>query len=330
MSILIEANNLHKSFGNTHAVDDLSLRVAAGEIYGLVGPDGAGKTTTLRLLCGAFQFDNGQAAIAAYDILRQTEQARTQIGYLAQRFSLYEDLTVLENLRFFAETRGLPAVEWKTRCMEILEFVGLAEFVNRRAGQLSGGMKQKLGLAAALVHRPRVLLLDEPTTGVDPVTRQDFWQLIIRLASPSPLSTLPEEGDRGKFASGVRDNGVAVLVTTPYMDEASRCHRVGFMRRGKLLLEGTPTELRNRLNGQIVEVRGQPLPLLRQIALTVTEVEDVQMFGDRLHVRVKAGAIGSVLARLSEQIPEHNGTVSLLREIPPQLEDVFIYLLEDG
>jgi len=325
MTSLIETHHLHKSFGNTHAVDDLSLSVAAGEIYGLVGPDGAGKTTVLRLLCGVLRSDAGQTAIAACDIARQTEQARSRIGYPAQRFSLYEDLTVLENLRFFAEVRGLPTVEWKPRCMEILEFVGLAEFVNRRAGQLSGGMKQKLGLAAALVHRPRVLLLDEPTTGVDPVTRQDFWQLIIRLASPSPQAPLPPgEGE------GVRDNGVAVLVTTPYMDEASRCHRLGFMRRGKLLLEGTPAELRTRLNGQIVEVRGQPLPLLRQAARAEADVEDVQMFGDRLHLRVKAGAIESVITRLREQIPARGGSLTRMREIPPQLEDVFISLLEDG
>jgi ABC-2 type transport system ATP-binding protein len=324
MMALIESNQLHKSFGATHAVDDLNLNVAAGEIYGLVGPDGAGKTTTLRLLCGVLRGDSGQAAIAGYDISRQTEQARAQIGYLAQRFSLYEDLTVLENLRFFAETRGLPAAEWKPRCMEILEFVGLAEFINRRAGQLSGGMKQKLGLAAALVHRPRVLLLDEPTTGVDPVTRQDFWQLIIRLAQPSPLTPLPlGEG------SGVRDSGVAVLVTTPYMDEASRCHRVGFMRRGKLMLEGTPAELGARLNGRIVEVRGQPLPQLRQAARADADVEDVQMFGDRLHLRVKAGTSESVITRLREQIPARGGSLTQLREIPPQLEDVFISLLEN-
>ena len=370
MTALIETNHLHKSFGDTHAVDDLSLSVAAGEIYGLVGPDGAGKTTALRLLCGALRSDAGQSSIATYDIARQTEQARSQIGYLPQRFSLYEDLTVLENLRFFAEARGLPTVEWKPRCMEILEFVGLAEFVNRRAGQLSGGMKQKLGLAAALVHRPRVLLLDEPTTGVDPVTRQDFWQLIIRLANPSPQAPLPlgeggkdlqvyplippkngekrgvETGNLGvggssaapntqisdifPFPSGVRNSGVAVLVTTPYMDEASRCHRVGFMRRGKLLLEGTPAELRTRLNGQIVEVRGQPLPLLRQAARAEADVEDVQMFGDRLHLRVKAGAIASVITRLREQIPARGGSLTQLREIPPQLEDVFISLLENG
>lgn len=303
---MIEANDLHKNFGDTHAVDGVSLHVAEGEIYGLVGPDGAGKTTTIRLLCGALRPEPGaKIEIAGYDVLRQTEPARAQIGYLPQRFSLYEELSVLENLRFFAEVRGLPSAQWKPRCLDILEFVGLSDFVNRRAGQLSGGMKQKLGLAAALVHEPKVLLLDEPTTGVDPVTRQDFWQLIIRMT------------------------GVAVLVSTPYMDEAARCHRVGFMRQGKLLLEGTPNELRTRLAGQVLELRGQPLPLLRAIARADPAVEDAQMFGDRLHLRVQPGMAAQAIRRLNEQASAQGGALTLLREIPPQLEDVFISLLEE-
>jgi ABC-2 type transport system ATP-binding protein len=313
---MILASHLHKSFASTVAVDDLSLSIAPGEIYGLVGPDGAGKTTAIRLLCGALQAERGEASILGFDIQRQTEQARAHIGYLAQRFSLYEDLTVLENIRFFAEVRGLSAVEWQPRCIEILKFVGLDTFVDRRAGQLSGGMKQKLGLAAALVHRPQVLLLDEPTTGVDPVTRQDFWQLIIRLTNPSP---------RGGGAGG---EGVSVLVSTPYMDEAARCHRVGFMRSGKLLVEGTPAELRTRLNGCILELRGQPLKPLRDLAQADPQVEDAQMFGDRLHLRVQSGAAQTVIARLQAQIPARGGTITLLREISPQLEDVFISLIE--
>ena len=200
----IVANNLHKSFGETRAVDGLSLSVAPGEIFGLVGSDGAGKTTTLRLLVGALKADDGQVAICGFDVARKVEDARAQVGYLSQRFSLYEDLTVLENIRFFAEVRGLSPQDWEPRSMEILEFVGLASFKDRRAGQLSGGMKQKLGLATALVTRPRVLLLDEPTTGVDPVTRQDFWQLIIRLTSPS---------SDGRGTSG--ENGVSVIISTP-------------------------------------------------------------------------------------------------------------------
>ena len=185
---LVQATNLKKSFGSLRAVDGISLQIKAGEIYGLVGSDGAGKTTTMRLLVGALKADAGQVDICGYDIHKQTEKARSQFGYLSQRFSMYEDLTVLENIRFFAEVRGLSSREWLPRSMEILDFVGLSDFKDRRAGQLSGGMKQKLGLASALVTRPRVLLLDEPTTGVDPVTRQDFWQLVIKLVS-LPKST---------------------------------------------------------------------------------------------------------------------------------------------
>lgn len=243
--VMILAEGLSKSFRGRPAVRDLDLSVPRGEIYGLVGPDGAGKTTTFRLLCAALRPDSGLAQIGGYDMVRQPEQGRALIGYLPQRFSLYEELTVGENLRFFAEVRGLQPQDWQARSQEILAFVGLEDFVNRQARKLSGGMKQKLGLAAALVHRPQVLLLDEPTTGVDPVTRQDFWQLIIRLVSQQQ---------------------VAVLISTPYMDEATRCHRLGFMRAGELLLEGTPQSLRRRLSGQVLELQGEPLALMRRVA----------------------------------------------------------------
>lgn len=316
MDWLIEAHNLRRSFGELQAVDGVDIQVSPGEIYGLVGPDGAGKTTTIRMLCGAIMPDKGETGdkcsirIAGLDMLSQTEDARAHIGYLAQRFSLYEDLTVMENLRFFAEVRGLEATEWKPRCMEILGFVGLEGFVDRRAGHLSGGMKQKLGLAAALVHRPQVLLLDEPTTGVDPVTRQDFWQLIIRLAA------------------GKDQPAIAVLVSTPYMDEASRCSRVGFMRAGRLLEEGTPAELRNRLEGQVLELRGSPLRLLRRVAEADEDIETALLFGDRLHLRVRQGKSQAVMERLRQVIPEEGGEVSVMRTIPPQLEDIFIALQE--
>ena len=171
---LINAVNLSKSFGSTRAVDQLNLSIEAGEIFGLVGSDGAGKTTALRLLVGALRPDEGSVQICGFDILTQTDSAREKIGYLSQRFSLYEDLSVLENIRFFAEVRGLELKDWKPRCMELLKFVGLEGFTERKAGQLSGGMKQKLGLASALVSRPKILLLDEPTTGVDPAHPPGF------------------------------------------------------------------------------------------------------------------------------------------------------------
>jgi ABC-2 type transport system ATP-binding protein len=318
MELLVQAINLKKSFGGTLAVDGVSLHIPAGEIYGLVGADGAGKTTTMRLLVGALLPDEGEVTVCGYDVIRQTEQARSQIGYLSQRFSMYEDLTVLENIRFFAEVRGLKPDEWLPRCMEILEFVGLAQFKDRRAGQLSGGMKQKLGLASALVTRPRVLLLDEPTTGVDPVTRQDFWQLIIKLAS-SALGVSSELDER-----------VSVIISTPYMDEASRCHRVGFMKNGKIIAEDTPSNLRSRLNNRILELRGSPIGLLRRVARKDRDVEDVQAFGDRLHIRVGENKAQGVLGRLTSQIQSEGGQVDELRSVSPVLEDVFIALSESN
>jgi len=317
---LIQATNISKSFGNVHAVDGVSLQIPAGEIYGLVGSDGAGKTTTMRLLVGALKADAGDVNICGYDLNKQVEMARSQFGYLSQRFSMYEDLSVLENIRFFAEVRGLKSNEWLPRCNEILEFVGLEKFKDRRAGLLSGGMKQKLGLASALVTRPRVLLLDEPTTGVDPVTRQDFWQLVIKLVSPSPAG-------RG-MSEGQGEGGVSVIISTPYMDEASRCHRVGFMKEGKLIAEDTPSNLRARLNGRILELRGSPIGLLRRVAHKDEAVEDVQAFGDRLHIRVGENKAQDVLSRLKSQIGSEGGAVDELRVVNPVLEDVFIALSE--
>ena len=308
---LVQAENLYKHFGHTHAVDGVSLQIKSGEIYGLVGSDGAGKTTTIRLLVGALLPDEGSVNVCGFDVLKQTEQARSTIGYLSQRFSMYEDLTVLENIRFFAEVRGLSSSEWLPRSMEILDFVGLGKFKDRRAGQLSGGMKQKLGLATALVTRPRLLLLDEPTTGVDPVTRQDFWQLVIKLVGS-------REGD-----------GVSVIISTPYMDEASRCHRVGFMKNGRIIAEDTPSALRSRLNGRVLELRGSPLKLIRHIAHQDVDVEDVQAFGDRLHIRVRDDQAQHVIRRLQTEIANAGGRVDELRIVPPALEDVFIALSED-
>lgn len=316
MEWLIEASHLSRHFANVQAVRDLSFHVAAGEIYGLVGPDGAGKTTTMRLLCGAYlpTFTKEKPPllrICGYDLLTETEQARAQIGYLSQRFSLYQDLTVLENIRFFAELRGLSSRDWLPSCMQILEFVGLAAYKDRLAGQLSGGMKQKLGLASALVTRPRVLLLDEPTTGVDPVTRQDFWQLIIRLTAEAPV-----------------DQGVCVLISTPYMDEAARCHRIGFMRQGRMITEGSPGELKKRLQGRILELRGTPLQQLRSISTADPQVEDVHVFGDRLHLRLKETDAQLVIDRLISASSQAGCQDFQARLVQPGLEDVFILLAE--
>ena len=303
----IEIDRAVKTFGETRAVDNLTLHVREGEIYGLVGPDGAGKTTAMRLLCGALAPTSGRITVSGFEVPRQVEDARAQIGYLPQRFSLYEELTVLENLRFFAEVRSLTGADWLPRSKEILDFVGLGEFAGRRAGALSGGMKQKLGLAAALVHRPRVLLLDEPTTGVDPATRQSFWQLIIRLLAEGSLS---------------------VFVSTPYMDEAGRCNRVGFMQSGTLVVEGTPRRLQDMLADRILEVIGRPLMQLRDAVRADPDVEDAQMFGDRLHLRTREGTRDAVGGRLQKTAAEKRIILDRVRPIPAGLEDVFISLLE--
>jgi len=315
---ILLASHLSRSFSTRSgdhitAVNDVSLSVGAGEIYGLVGPDGAGKTTTLRLVCGALRAQAGSVRIGEYWLERQPEQARAQIGYLSQRFSLYEDLTVMENIRFLAEVRGLSSRDWLPRAQENLAFVGLDTFSSRLAGKLSGGMKQKLALACALVNRPRLLLLDEPTTGVDPVTRQDFWQLVIRLAGEQRTDGEP---------------GMAVLVCTPYMDEASRCTRVGFLRSGELIVEGPPRRLREMLRGRVLELSGSPLELLVQAARDDPDVQNVQRFGGRLHLRIAAGQFGAVQQRLAAKIGSAGGQIDQLTEIAPLLEDVFIELAE--
>jgi ABC-2 type transport system ATP-binding protein len=300
---LVEATGVRRSFGPVRAVDGVDLAVAAGEAYGLVGPDGAGKTTTLRMLVGALAPDSGSVVVDGTDLARSPDVARAGIGYLAQRFSLYGDLTVMENLRFFAEVRGIEMATFRDRSADLLAFVGLHGFEERRADHLSGGMKQKLGLACALVHEPRVLLLDEPTGGVDPVTRQEFWKLLIRLLG----------------------QGRAIVVSTPYMDEATRCTRVGFMYGGRILVEGTPRELTATMAGRVLELAGHPGRVARAVALEDPEVEDALAFGDRLHLRV--AATDGPLARLPGALAAAGVTVERLRPIAPSMEDVFISLL---
>jgi ABC-2 type transport system ATP-binding protein len=307
MELLVDVHDLSKTFGRVTAVDGVSLRVMAGEVYGLIGPDGAGKTTTFRLLVGALRLNGGGGQVAGYDLVEEINQVRSQIGYLPQRFSLYGDLTVDENLRFFAEVNGIAAADWQPRRDEMLKFVGLAEFAQRRADQLSGGMKQKLGLAPALIHRPRLLLLDEPTGGVDPVTRQDFWQLIGR---------------------AVTQEGVTVVVSTPYMDEASRCTRIGFMKNGRILDEGKPQTIAERLRGRILELSGSPRRRLLEVANQDPDVEEVQPFGEKLHLRIRPGTAETVQQRLASTLSAADVTIHLLRPIAPSVEDAFIALLE--
>ena len=301
---LLETRDLVKTFGSTRAVDGLNLQVRAGEMIGLVGPDGAGKTTTMRLLCGALPQDSGFISVAGYQVPAQVEKAREQLGYLAQRFSLYGDLTVKENLDFFGEVFEVPDQERKQRSIDLLRFAGLAEFADRPAAALSGGMQKKLGLACALVHRPKVLLLDEPTGGVDPVARQEFWQLLI----------------------GLLRGGSAVLVSTPYMDEAMRFNRVIFMNHGRALTSDAPRNLMATLSGRILELAAAPQMEARDIALQDEDVEDVHSFGGYLHLRVRSA--DGPMTRIPARLKAAGVSVTHLLPVPATLEDVFIQLLE--
>jgi ABC-2 type transport system ATP-binding protein len=308
---LLEATGLTKHFGSLAAVDGISLTVESGEAYGLVGPDGAGKTTAIRLMVGALSLEAGSVTILGRDLARHAEEARSAIGYLAQRFSLYGDLTVYENLAFFGSVRGVERKTLPGRAGELLGFVGLAGFENRLARELSGGMKQKLGLACALIHRPRLLLLDEPTGGVDPLTRQDFWQLIIRLLA----------------------GGVGVVVSTPYMDEAVRCSRLGFMVAGRLLTTGSPRELLAPLAGRVLELKAGPRRIAQRICQADPGVEYVATYGEmlRMHLRGWAGTAQpeeEIKARLSRALADAGVRVDSLRAIAPSLEDVFISTLQ--
>jgi ABC-2 type transport system ATP-binding protein len=302
--VLLETRDLVKAFGPLHAVNGLNLEVRAGEMVGLVGPDGAGKTTAIRLMVGALQPTSGQIRVAGFELPAQVEKAREQLGYLAQRFSLYGDLTVRENLNFFAEVFDIPEGERKQRSKDLLRFAGLEEFADRPAAALSGGMQKKLGLATALVHRPKVLLLDEPTGGVDPVARQEFWHLLI----------------------GLLRAGSAVLVSTPYMDEAMRFNRVLFMNHGRALTQGAPRDLMNGLAGHVLELATEQSMAARKIALEDPEVEDVHTFGEYLHLRVRAAE--GPLERLPNRMKAAGVSLAHLKQVMPSLEDVFIQLLE--
>jgi drug efflux transport system ATP-binding protein len=310
---VLEASDLRIRFGagetQVQAVDGVSLAVGPGQAYGLVGPDGAGKTTTMRLLVGALSHGSGEVRILGQDLHHGGPGLLLQIGYLAQRFSLYSELTVQENLEFFGTVRNVRGAALKTRTAELLRFVGLTGFERRQAGKLSGGMKQKLGLACALIHSPRLLLLDEPTTGVDPVTRQDFWQLIIRLLA----------------------DGVAVVVSTPYMDEAARCNRLGFMLGGRILMEGTPRQLTGMLAGRVLMLFCDQRAVARAVCQADPDVEDVAAFGERLHLRLSRanGQTQEALDRLRASLSAAGVRCHELTPIPASLEDVFI-ALKDG
>ncbi len=263
----IVAEGLTKSFPGIVAVDHLSFDVRPAEIFGLVGPDGAGKTTTLRMLAGVMPPDGGKAAVAGFDVVRDPESAKHNLSYMPQRFGLYEDLTVDENIRFYADLFGVNKRERDERAPQLLGAAGMSEFRSRLAGKLSGGMKQKLGLVCALIHRPKVILLDEPTTGVDPVSRRDFWRILYELIA----------------------EGVGILTSTAYLDEAERCHRVALLHEGKLLFCDTPDNLKSKLGKGVLSVISPEARRVREELERAEGISSLTVTGDGLHVVVDDG-----------------------------------------
>ncbi len=295
----VRCAGLTRRFGETVAVDGIDLEVRPQEIFGLVGPDGAGKTTLLRMLCGALTPDAGSAAVAGVDVVRDPEGVKARIGYMPQRFSLYGDLTVEENLRLYADIYAVPPGAWAARAQRLLGGFRLDPFRNRPAQALSGGMKQKLALACTLIHQPQVLFLDEPTTGVDPVSRRQFWRILY----------------------DINRAGITILVSTPYMDEAERASRVALMDRGRLVATDTPDALRARIGGEILEIVAEPRAQARRALRAHPLVHSLDVFGDRFHVLTPTG---DAAATLQAALAEAGVAVASVRVIRPSLEDVFV------
>lgn len=297
----VEIQNAVKKFGSVVAVDGLSLHIEAGEMFALVGPDGVGKTTLIRMLCGIVDPDSGELNVLGFNVRTHIKHLKNKIGYLSQKFSLYGDLTIDENIEFFAQIHDVW--DYHARRDELLEFTRLTPFRDRLAEKLSGGMKQKLALACTLIHTPQIIFLDEPTTGVDPVSRRDFWKVL----------------------SGLLKTGITIVMTTPYLDEAERCHRVALMNKGKIMVVGTPGEVKKTMHGEIVEILCTDIRRAFALLKKHPFVQEVQAFGDRLHVVVRHAGID--LRPLIEMLSAHSIMVTDWRIVKPTLENVFISLM---
>ncbi len=303
---VVSFDRVEKRYGSVTALAGLSLAVIRGEMFGLIGPDGAGKTTTIRLACGLIRPDAGTLRVVGRDPVADHRALTARVGYLSQRFSLYGDLSIDENLAFFAAIHGVR--DYRARRDRLLDITHLTPFRARPAERLSGGMRQKLALACTLIHEPELLLLDEPTTGVDPVSRREFWKLMSEFLS----------------------DGITIVMATPYLDEAERCARVALVHEGRALAVETPGRLRADLPGQVVEVLAEPHDAAAAVLRRSPHVDDVQTFGERIHVRLSPAASSGEVDRLRAALVAAGVGDPGLRLVPTSLEDVFIARIGDA
>jgi len=301
--LVIETENLTRAFKNVVAVDGLNLSVRRGEIFGLVGPDGAGKTTTIRLLVAIMDPTDGRAKVFGYDTVRQPEPIKRRIGYMAQRFNLYGDLSVSENLNFFADVFEVRGEVRQERIERLLRFARLTEFRDRRAAHLSGGMQKKLALACTLIHTPEIIFLDEPTTGVDPVSRREFWDILTELHL----------------------QGVTLLVSTPYMDEAERCSRVGLMYQGQMVVCDTPERVKAMTEGELIALWPSDVRRAREVLAGLEGILEMQTFGDQLRIFVRNA--DQVMAQARAALAAQDIEMLDVRRTCPRMEEAFISLI---
>lgn len=299
----IKILSLTKRFGEITAVDNLNVQVKKNTIFGLVGPDGAGKTTTMRMLCSLLSPDSGTAKIAGYDILTESNEIKNHIGYMPQKFSLYGDLTVLENLEFYSEVYQVPKKQSKEKIEFLLKFSNLTDHSNKLADQLSGGMKQKLALSCNLIHTPEYLLLDEPTIGVDPVARREFWKILFEL----------------------RDQGTTIFISTPYMDEAERCDEVGLMDKGRIIRRDNPTNIINSFEYHLLSIYSNDNHRARTLIQEEEFVLDAYLMGEGLHVVTESLEL---MEKLKEKLNTNGIIVSSINKVNPSLEDVFVNIIK--
>jgi len=303
MPPILSIKDVTRKFGSITAVDHLSLDIEPGELFGLIGPDGAGKTTAIRLMLGILKPDSGEGRVGDFDLRRQAESISTLTGYVSQRFSLYGELTVEENLELFADLYAVPKEDRLPRLQRLMQFSRLEPFRTRLAGNLSGGMRQKLALSCSLIHTPRLLFLDEPTTGVDPVSRRDLWKLLFDLWQ----------------------EGVTIIVTTPYMDEAERCTRIGFLSQGKLVASGRPEDLRRAFRGTVLEVFADQRFAAKDALEHSPHIVDVNLFGEGLHVTVHDDPAAAEI-ETRNVLGARNIAVRSIQRVDPSIEDVFFQL----